>query len=65
MISVGKLALLIAIILVVLMGLRLFGRRKTSSKAEGRIADTVRCKICGIYIPKSGVSPCDRIGCPY
>ncbi|MBE89424.1 MAG: hypothetical protein CMM76_08300 [Rhodospirillaceae bacterium] len=65
MFSVGKLALFIAIILVVLITFRLLGRRKTGSKAEGRIADTVRCKICGVYIPKSGVSPCDRIGCPY
>ena len=65
MFSVGKLALLAAIIVVVLMGFRLFSRSRTGSKEESRIAETVRCKICGVYIPKSGISPCDRDECPY
>jgi len=65
MFSVGKLVLLAATIVVVLMGFRLFSRSQTGSKEEICIAETVRCKICGVYIPKSGISPCDRDECPY
>ena len=69
MFSFAKIALLAAIIVAVLFGFRLLqrrgGSRESDRKESDNVAETVRCDVCGVYIPKAGISRCDRDDCPY
>jgi hypothetical protein len=70
--SLGKLLVLIAAVLLVWYGFKLYNRRESvrqaglrkGSRAPARM-DTVECKRCGTYVP-AGVRPdCDRADCPF
>ena len=63
--SFSKLALLAAIIVGVLLIFRLLKGRNPPKSDEIEVADTVRCRVCGAYVPKSGIGRCEREDCPY
>ncbi|MCZ6861067.1 MAG: hypothetical protein O7I42_12485 [Alphaproteobacteria bacterium] len=71
--SIGKLAVLAAIIAAVWYGFKLYHRLEAKRAAEqlGRrdSKDTgeamVECKACGVYNPASGAKNCGRADCPY
>lgn len=68
MFSAGKLALLAAILVALMLVFRLVKGRKASkpeNPEEIEVADTVRCRVCGAYVPKSGIGRCERQDCPF
>lgn len=47
-------------------------RRARDERARGRVPpgsaeveDTVKCRVCGAYVPTRGASDCGQAGCPY
>lgn len=70
-----KILLLIAIVTAVWYGFRWIGRLAAERKALQRVAkrnrpasrgieDMVRCRLCGDYVPATGVTSCSRANCP-
>jgi hypothetical protein len=68
MFSLGKLAVLAVILLVILVAWRFF-RRPAVGKPKDKMtldaADTTQCSVCGVYVPVSGATPCGRDDCPF
>ena len=74
--GISKLAVLIAIVVVVWYGFKLIGqldrqrrelarRSKEAPKPRATVEDTVKCPACGTYVARAGASSCGRAGCPY
>ena len=70
-----KLIILIAILLAVWYGFRWIGKIAAERKAlqreamRGRparrsVEDMVKCRLCGDYVPASGVASCAKANCP-
>lgn len=70
-----KILLLIAIVTAVWYGFRWIGRLAAERKALQRTAkrnrparrsveDMVKCRLCGDYVPATGVASCARANCP-
>ena len=73
--SFEKILLLIAIVTVVWYGIRWIGRLAAERKALQRMAkrkpptqrsveDMVKCRLCGDYVPATGVASCAKTDCP-
>ena len=74
--GLNKLVVLVLVIAVVWYGFRLVGRLAAERRALQRalsearssraraVEDMVKCRLCGDYVPKSGVSACARANCP-
>ena len=70
--SLQKLIVLIAIVTAVWYGFRFIGRLAALQRAVERntrparrsVEDMVKCKICGDYVPASGVASCAKPNCP-
>jgi hypothetical protein len=74
--SLQKLIVLIAIVTAVWYGFRFIGRLAAERRALQRaverntrparrsVEDMVKCKICGDYVPASGVASCAKPNCP-
>jgi hypothetical protein len=73
--SVGKLLVLVALILVLWIGVKRVSRadagRSTRPHAPGPVSpgakaeDLVRCAACGSYVAAHGSSACGRTDCPW
>jgi hypothetical protein len=78
--SFSKLAVLALIIAVVWYGFRFLGeidkaRRKAAKRMSqgnrqrradvAHVEDTVKCTVCGAYVPSRQPTRCARAGCPY
>jgi hypothetical protein len=70
-----KILILIAVVTAVWYGFRFIGqlaaeRRKLQREAERRrpagraVQDMVKCRLCGDYVPASGVASCANAHCP-
>ena len=72
-----KILILIAVITAVWYGFRVIGqiaaeRKKLQREAERRrpatagrkVEDMVKCRLCGDYVPASGVATCANANCP-
>lgn len=75
-VGLQKLLLLIAVLTAVWYGFRLIGRLAAERKAlqrqgrragganAGGVEDMVKCRLCGDYVPASGVVSCAKANCP-
>ncbi|HVG80807.1 MAG TPA: hypothetical protein VNB28_00845 [Methylomirabilota bacterium] len=70
-----KLILLIAIVTAIWYGFRFVGKIAAERKALQReaerkrparrsVEDMVKCRLCGDYVPASGVASCANANCP-
>jgi hypothetical protein len=70
-----KILILIAVVTAVWYGFRFIGqlaaeRRRLQREAERRrpagraVQDMVKCRLCGDYVPASGVASCANAHCP-
>jgi hypothetical protein len=70
-----KILILIAVVTAVWYGFRFIGqlaaeRRRLQREAERRsparrtVHDMVKCRLCGDYVPASGVASCANAHCP-
>jgi uncharacterized protein len=70
-----KLILLIAIVTAIWYGFRFIGKIAAERKALQReaerkrparrsVEDMVKCRLCGDYVPASGVASCANANCP-
>ena len=74
-VGLQKLIILIAIVSAVWYGFRFIGHIAAERRALQRAAernrparsgveDMVKCRVCGDYVPATGVTSCDRGNCP-
>ena len=74
-VGLQKLIILIAIVSAVWYGFRFIGRVAAERRALQRTAernrparrsieDMVKCRVCGDYVPATGVTSCTRANCP-
>lgn len=70
-----KILILMAVITAVWYGFRFIGqiaaeRKRLQREAERRrparrtVQDMVKCRLCGDYVPASGVASCANANCP-
>ncbi len=59
--SLPKLLFTVLVIGAVWYGYKLLGRRDGDTGA----GDTVKCLVCGVYVPVEGADNCGKKGCPY
>ena len=78
--SLPKLIVLIAIIMAIWYGFRLVGELDKARRQAERVAkqatpkgrdstanveETVRCRVCGAYVPARQPTRCNRSDCPF
>ncbi len=66
--SISKLALLMIVVGIVVIGFRLYTKGRATTGREGGIPapeETRPCKTCGSFVAASLARPCGRADCPF